>query len=95
MAKHLTRALLLALLVGLPAGANEYNSQIAHAKPFKCNFVAELIDHKYISMAKGLAMICDPNSEYCEIKPGECSPAAPNMTYQRYCSRTTGVPCIY
>ena len=72
--------------------ASEYIGKIEVPR---CSAVANMIKSNHISLSKGLAIKCNPVSEYCEIRPKECGTPPPIMVYKRYCSRTSDVPCSY
>jgi hypothetical protein len=75
------------------AGELRASELLSQGKVPRCDAVAEMIESGHITLAKGLAINCNPVSAYCEVSPEQCSSPPPVMTYKKYCSRTSDVPC--
>jgi hypothetical protein len=88
------KSLALAIGAGAAWAAMALSSLPATGKTLRCETIAKMIELGDTTLSRALAVKCNPNSEYCEANPGKCG-IAPIMTYERYCSRTTGVPCAY
>jgi hypothetical protein len=72
--------ILLQLALASSAGELRAAEPISQGQVPLCSAVADLIQSGHIPLAKGLAINCNPVSEFCVLRPNECSMPAPVMT---------------